>query len=403
MQARKSIFLYTALFYTLYVMFPLFGDLANLPVWLPSMLAVVVMFVLYPKAFLNNRVMKWFLVYAMVLGFYVIIGKPLTIGIGTVADSKKIFIEFAYILPAIGGFSIFYHLKDYNLTKKYVIWSIIILYASFVVVLPLMVQYNSLREALSELDDALIIPGLPGYSLMHAYTLFLPAVCYAVKMNAGYKKMLWIVGFVALLVVVYSTFVTTSLVIALAIIVLAFTNNGTLSSSYWFIIIGVALSLFILYESGAFLSILNSVYPLFEGTAVEPKLEDIRASLMGGSIQGDSLVVRRQLHVKSWDAFASSPIWGIPDVGGHSSILDRLGGLGLLGGMPFLMIFISFYQLVRRWFLNSQIWFFFLLGFLAGIVYLYQKGLWGSESWLMLMVLMPMTLWVLSKDHEKEA
>ena len=101
------------------------------------MLSVAVMFALYPKAFSNNM-MTWFWIYAGVLGIYVIIGKPLTIGIGSVADNKKIFIEFAYILPAIGIFSIFDYLKDFELAKKYFIWSNIILYASFVVAVPLM-------------------------------------------------------------------------------------------------------------------------------------------------------------------------------------------------------------------------------------------------------------------------
>lgn len=400
MQTRKSIFLYAALCYTLYIIFPLFGDMAALPVWLPSMLTVAVLFFLYPKAFTNNKVMKWFWVYAVVLGIYVLFGKPLTIGIGTVADSKKIFIEFAYILPTIGIFSIFDYLKDQELANKYVTWSLIILYASFVVAVPLMVQYNSLREALSQQDETLTISGLPGYSLMHAYALFIPAVCYAVKKNTGYKRLLWIIGLVTLFFVVYSTFVTTSLIIALAIIVFAFTYNGRQSSSYWFTLAALAFLFFILYEAGVFVSLIDAVYPWFEGTPVESKLNDFRVSMIGGELQGGTIETRQRLHVRSWDAFFTNPIWGTPNVGGHSSLLDRFGGLGLLGGLPFLMIFISFYQLGRKWFLDARVRFFFSLGILAGLVFLYQKGNWGAESWLMLMVMMPMTIWVLGNTHK---
>lgn len=396
MQTRKSIFLYTALFYTLYIIFPLFGDIARLPVWLPSLLSVALMFALYPKAF-NNKVMTWFGVYAAVLGFFVIIGKPLTIGIGTVADKKKIFIEFAYILPALGIFSIFDYLKDYAVAKKYVTWSVIMLYASFIVAVPLMLQYNSLREALGEQNETLNVPGLPGYGLMHAYTLFIPAACYAVKMSTGYKRWLWVAGLVALFFVIYSTFVTTSLITALAIIILAFTNNGRRSSSFWITLLGLVLLLFILYVSGALLSMIDAAYPLFEGTAVEPKLDDFRASMIGGELQGGTIESRERLHDKSWESFFSSPIWGSPNVGGHSSILDRFGGLGLLGGIPFLMIFRSFFQIVRKRLLNVRVRFFFLLGFLAGLLYLYMKGNWGAESWLIMMVMMPMTIWVLEK------
>ena len=401
MQTRKYIFLYTALFYTLYIMFPLFGDMARLPVWLPSMLAVAVMFALYPKAF-TNKIMTWFWVYAAVLGLYLIIGKPLTIGIGSLANSKKIFVEFAYILPAIGIFSIFNYLKDFSIAKKYVTWSTIILYSSFVVAVPLMVSYSSLREALSEQDETLNIPGLPGYSLMHAYTLFVPAVCYAVKVNDGYKKWLWVAGLATLIIVIYSTFVTTSLLITLAIIVLAFTNNGRRSSTYWFTLLGLALLFFILYKSGVLLAMVDAVYPLFEGTPVEPKLDDFRASMIGGELQGGTIESRERLHDKSWESFFSSPIWGTPNVGGHSAMLDRFGGLGLLGGLPFLMIFISFFQIVRKRFLNTKVRFFFLIGFFAGFLYLYMKGNWGAGSWLMLMVMMPMTLMVLSNKYQEK-
>lgn len=394
MQTRKSIFLYTALFYTLYLIFPLFGDLARLPVWLPSMLSVAVMFSLYPKAFSNNM-MTWFWIYAGVLGIYVIIGKPLTIGIGSVADSKKIFIEFAYILPAISIFSIFDYLNDYSIAKKYFIWSNIILYASFVVAVPLMVYYNSLRAALAEHDVTMSVVGLPSYSLMHAYTLLVPVACFAVKMSTGIKKMLSFFALIILCFVIYSTFVTTSLVITIAVIVFAFSYNGHRSSYYTKVCI-LALVIWVLYEAGFFLWVLDAIYPFFDGTAVQPKLDDFRESMIHGELQGGTITTRQKRHEISLNAFFSSPIWGSSSVGGHSSLLDRLGGLGLLGGIPFVMIFVSFYKMGCRWFASYVLHTFFNLSLFAGIVFLYQKGNWGSESWLMMMVMMPLSLSVLN-------
>lgn len=394
MQTRKSIFLYTALFYTLYLIFPLFGDMARLPVWLPSMLSVAVMFALYPKAFSNNM-MTWFWIYVGVLGFYVIIGKPLTIGIGSVADNKKIFIEFAYILPAIGVFSIFDYLKDFELAKKYFIWSNIILYASFVVAVPLMLHYSSLRAALVEQDETMSVVGLPSYSLMHAYTLLVPVACFAVKMSTGIKKMLSFFALIILCYVIYSTFVTTSLVITIAVIVFAFSYNCHRSSYYTTVCI-LALVIWVLYEAGFFLWVVDAIYPFFDGTAVQPKLDDFRESMIHGELQGGTITTRQNSHEISLNAFFSSPIWGSSSVGGHSSLLDRLGGLGLLGGIPFVMIFVSFYKMGCRWFASYALHTFFILSLFVGIVFLYQKGNWGSESWLMMMVMMPLSLSVLN-------
>ena len=95
MKSRKNIFLLISLMYIIYTIFPLLSDTVSLPVWLPSMASVVFLFVLYPKAFYNT-VFYWFLAYAFVLWLYQTMGKPLTIGIGSVQDSKKLLIEYAY-------------------------------------------------------------------------------------------------------------------------------------------------------------------------------------------------------------------------------------------------------------------------------------------------------------------
>ena len=109
MPLKKKIFLITVLLYVLYLIFPLLADRFHIPVWLPSMAVVVVLYYLYPKAFVNNT-FYWFVAYAAILGIYLLVGKRLTIGIGSVADSRKILIEFAYILPTISIYSILNHL-----------------------------------------------------------------------------------------------------------------------------------------------------------------------------------------------------------------------------------------------------------------------------------------------------
>ena len=395
MWSRKNLFLFIALFYTLYIIFPLFADIVNIPVWLPSILSSALMIVLFPKAFCNKTI-YWSSAYAVVLAFFVLIGKPLTIGIGTVADNKKIFIEFAYILPAISIFSIFLYLKDFQLTKKYVTWSTLILYVSFIVAVPLMIRYNSLREALSEQSETLVIPGLPGYSLMHAYPLFLIPICYMMRVVKGIKQLLAICALFALCFVIYSTYVTTSYVIMLAILTMTLTYKDNRSPIYWLLIFFV---IYILYEMGVFLSLLDAISPYFNGTAVARKIDDIRSSMTKGEITGATITGRQRLHEISWDSFFSNPFWGTSVVGGHSSLLDRFGGMGVLGGVPFMMIFVSFYKEFKKILYKKDNRYFFMLGVIAGLIYLYVKGNWGAASWLMLTVMMPMALWVFNKKQ----
>lgn len=397
MPLKKKIFLITALLYILYLVFPLFGDTFHIPVWLPSMAAVIVMVYLYPKAF-ANKTFYWFLAYAMILGVYVLFRRPLTIGIGSVADSKKILIEFAYILPAIGIFSILYYLEDHELMMKMLRWTLVFLYVSFIVATPLMLRYNSLREALKERGENLTVAGLPGYSLMHAYTLLVPLMCYMWKVARGGKKWIALVGLMALCFVIYSTFVTTSLLLMVAVLVIAIFYSDKSNALMWIILIFGALVLYIFYEYGFFISVIDWIMPAFEGTAVESKLLDFKASMLQGSLTGGTITGRQNLHAISWNSFFQNPFFGTTVVGGHSSFIDRFGGMGAVVGIPFLMIFVSFIRQMVSCYQTRMAKFFFWIGIVVGFIFLYMKGNWGGEAWLIYMILMPMGIMVFEQQ-----
>lgn len=345
---------------------------------------------MYPNAFKNNNIVKWFCVYAAILVFYVLIGKKLTIGIGSVEDGKKIFIEFAYIFPAIGIYSILNYLKDEVLNRKLMYLSFIFLYCSFLVAVPLMLQYNNIREALGESrsDESLSVPGLPSYQLMHAYTFAIPVLCYLVKSSSSFrKKIVSIALLIVLCFVIYDTFVTTSLVLMVFILLVAFFYNGSNNS---LIILGAVLGfIFLFWEIGAFAPLFDWIAPFFDGTPAEGKIEDFRLASAGVEVQGSNLEGRENIHAISWNAFIINPIWGSYPVGGHSQLLDRFGGMGILAGVPYVMIIISFAKYTIQRFTTLLGRACYLIGVFCVFVFLYTKGLWGCEGWLMSMVLMP--------------
>ena len=398
MLAKKRIFLITALLYIFYTVFPLFADTFNIPVWLPSMAAVVVMMGLFPKAF-ANMTFYWFLVYALVLFFYLLLGRTLTIGIGSIADSKKILIEFAFILPAVSIFCILCYLKDEVLTRQLVNWSLGMLFVSFIVALPLMQQYGSIRAALDEQSEDLSVPGLPGYPLMHAYTLFLPVLCYGIKVFGGRKKLWTALGLLVLCFVVYDTFVTTSLLLMISIILFTLLYSEKHKVLAW-IISGVVLTtIVIMYKAGVFISLIDWVMPAFEDTPVAFKLNDLKDSMVQGQVTGGSITGRMDYHDVSKESFFNNPIFGASRVGGHSSILDRFGGMGIVAGLPFLMIFISFIRQIVKQYKTKMAKAFFWVGIIAGFVFLYNKGLWGCEGWLVYTVLMPMGIYTIENGN----
>lgn len=393
MSVKKKIFFIVALFYIVYIIFPLFADVINIPVWLPSIAMCAIIIPLYSQAY-SNETFKWFLVYAAVLFLNMLVGRPLSIGIGSIADSKKFLVEMAYILPSISIFSVFAWMRDNELLSKLMKWTVVILFASFVVAVPLMLSYNSIREAMVEAEnqESLRVPGLPSYGLMHAYTLFLPVFCFLAKFCEGKKKLLYFGGLAVLCFVIYDTFVTTSLVLMIAILiftVLYFPKNQQQSLLVMFV---AAVIFFVLYEVGFFVTLIDLIMPFFEDTAVEPKLIDIKNSMMQGHVTGESITARQEHHDVSIESFLSNPIFGSSQSEGHSTLLDRFGGMGIVVGVPYIMIIISFVKKMSLMYNTKKAKAFFKVGVLVSFVYLYNKGNWGCESWLFLMVLLPFGL-----------
>lgn len=393
MSVKKRIFFIVALFYIVYIIFPLFADVINIPVWLPSIAVCAIIMPLYSRAYSNDTV-KWFLVYAVALILYMLVGRPLSLGIGSIADSKKFLVEMAFILPSVSIFSVLVSMRDNELLNKLMKWSVMILFASFVVAVPLMLSYNSIREAMVEAEnqDSLKVLGLPSYGLMHAYTLFLPVFCFLVKFCEGKKKLLYFFGLAVLCFVIYDTFVTTSLVLMIAILIFTVLYSSKNQQQSLLVLIVATVFFFVLYEVGFFVTLIDLIMPFFEDTAVEPKLIDIKNSMMQGYVTGESITARQDHHAVSIESFLSNPIFGSSKSEGHSTLLDRFGGMGLVVGIPYIMIIISFVKKMSLMYKTKMAKSFFKIGVLVSFVYLYNKGNWGSESWLLLMVLLPFGL-----------
>src|SRR5690606_5660972 len=139
----------------------------------------------------------------------------------------------------------------------------------------------------------------------------------------------------------------------------------------------------------------------FEGTAVEPKIESFKYIYEYGDVanSGDHISGRMNYHDMSLRAFSENYlIGGTSPVGGHSSLLDRLGGMGLLVFIPFLMLLLSLYKMQVTLFPKPAEKMYYIMGWFAAGTVLYQKGLFGNEGWLFLTVLFPALIVSLSHN-----
>lgn len=393
MGSKKNIFFLISLFYVLYVTFPLFSYLILLPEWLINLSTFFLIFILFPKAFANKAIL-WFTIYAFILAFFVLGGKPLTVGIGTVEDTKKLFIEYAFLLPSLSIFSTLYYLNDLELYKKISIVGILSVVFSYLIIIPQIFANNTiLRDAyLLYVNDAIKTLGIPNYLLMHAYVLLVPPILYGIKIFTGRSKWMLLSLLATVVFVILNTYVTTSLIITITIIAFVLIYKVQKKTRNIILLFFTLFTILFLHISGAFIQMFDFLIDFFEGTAVQPKIEGFKLIYLFGDIEnsGGHITGRIIRHDMSWDAFYENIlIGGRSPVGGHSNLLDRLGGMGLVAFIPFIMMIISHIKIILRVIKNSEQRLFYYLGLGAAFMILYQKGLFGQEGWLFLMVLLP--------------
>ena len=393
MALKEKMFLWVSLLYILYTVFPIFPDITGIPVWIVNLLTFVALFVLYPRAY-ANPVIYWFLAYAIVLAIYVLFGKPLTIGIGTVHDSKKIIIEYAFFLPSLSVFSILYYLKDKRLYRTISLVGLLFVAISFLYLIPLIFSDNNILRRTYSLTIATNSKpfGMPNYTLMHAYVLVVPAILYGIKKLEDWGKYMMLIVFLMFAYIILNSYITTSLIIMLGVIVFNLLFDTQKKARSFFVIFLMFIIICFLHLFGVFVQMFDFLIEYFYGTAVQGKIEGFEYIYMHGNVgnSGGDITGRMSYHDLSWKAFAENIFFGgSSSVGGHSSLIDRLGGMGLLAFIPFFMIIVSQIKMFQKVFRNSEQRIYYYLGVAAAFIMLYQKGLFGQEGWLFLIILMP--------------
>lgn len=393
MQLKKRIFLFVSLGYILYTVVPIIPDVTGIEVSFVNLLTFITLFVIYPRAF-ANRMFYWFLTYAAILAVYVMVGKPLTIGIGTVHDSKKVIIEYAFMLPSLSIISILTYLKEYKLIKIVSFGGLFFLLASFAYLIPMILSEGEALRIAHNLQAQVgyRMLGMPNYTLQHAYIIAVPALMYGFKIFQARKKWFVLTVIFLFVFIIIHTFVTTSLLITFTVIVFSLLYNTNQKIKSFIILFILGFIVIVLHSTGVFIQMFDFLIRFFDGTAVQPKMEGFKYIYLFGDVEnaGGHITGRLGFHEMSWKAFSENfLIGGTSPVGGHSNIIDRLGGMGLIPFVPFIMIIATYINALIKLLNTKQQRISFFLGIISVFTLLYQKGLFGQEGWLFFMVLLP--------------
>lgn len=387
MKIKTKIFIGIAFFYIAFCVFPAFAHL--IPPGIPGVVVCSVLISMYYKLVFNNRTMIWFLLYCLVTATFVFFGREIKIDIGPCRNFYQLIIEYAFLLPNILISLILINSDDFKVNKILGHGSFALLMVSFVLVLPYMGQMD-LRDMAH--DDESAMTTTLGYTLLHAYIIILPALYYCFSSFNNRWRSVYFVGILILIYVILKSSITTEIILLVIVLPLSIINSSKNKTKASLLLLLFMLIAFVIYISGALVTLLEVIRPFFEGTAVEEKIDSFQITLTTGSSAG-SISVREDKHNVSLNSFFNNIIIGGGLTGGHSSILDRLGGMGLVGFIPYFMMYFS---LCKQWYIKiyKPTNRYYLLGAISALVLLYTKGIFGQEGNLFLMVLLPVFLFL---------
>lgn len=380
---RRDIFFGVALFYIIYITFPLFELI--IPIKTLSICTLSIILFLYPTVFLTKS-MLWTLIYLFLLFCYAIFERPVTVGVGIMSGFQSVILESAFLLPPIAILGVLSTIDDRMFLKRFGRSIALVLLVSVVfVIISLKANPYILREAHTE---QLYIPGLPQYTLMHAYIIMLPQFFYAYIGKSNIARLFITILLFSYLYLLYSTYITTLLLLVVGVVVASLIYAYRTKPIFWLIILSL-LIIAISVNENVVISFFDKLIDLYYGTAVQEKIEDFKWSFINGRLNGDTIEGRMSYHDVSWNSFYKNVFIGGGEYGRHSSLIDRLGGMGILVFFPYCMIIITSIKTMLHRFIDKSMRFYFGTSVFCVFVILYNKGLFGVQGWLFFLVLMP--------------
>lgn len=390
MPKRIKLFYYIGSINIAYTCLPLLANLITLPSWVLSVVTSIAVVLLFPDI-LREKAFYWFLGYVLVTAIYVGLGRSVKLDLGTGNTLYQLLIEYAFMLPNILMGIVLIKYGDRNLVTFFFKITIGILFVSYALILP-MLQQTDLRTLSQLEDDELQSNNILGYTILHAYTLIVPAISYVLLSTWGKERLVYMLFLIILLYVIIKSSITTSIIVMVLSLLATIIFIPSQSAGSALIATIVLFSFVFLYLSGVLIGVLDWIEPFFENTAVQEKIDDFRLTLTVGRDQSGTISVRQDLHEKSWICFSNNFLFGGTSIGGHSCILDRLASLGLIGFIPYFMLFYTMIRMsVEKMFVRKAM-IFYMIGICVAIFMLYNKGLFGSEGYLFLFFIMPLMI-----------
>lgn len=251
--------------------------------------------------------------------------------------------------------------------------------------------------------------GMTNYSLPHALPMLIPPVVMGLKykgQNKG-KKILNVIILLSIFSLIILSGASIPLILAfiatmVSVIISPNMTNGRIA----FIVAFVVLTVPFLIFDDLLVSLLSNVIDIFEANSdiensIADRMSDVRDLVATGSAVGD-VESRSNLYQRSIKSFLSNPILGTDSgFGGHSSFLDRLASLGIIGVFPlFAVIMLNVREVASHLSKNTAIYYY--IGLFTGFSMLVMKNMMNIEMLIILFFYLPLfTLWMSNQPNQE--
>lgn len=236
--------------------------------------------------------------------------------------------------------------------------------------------------------------GLLDYSMAHAIPILIPPLFCYFKEGKTKIKICCALMIIACLFLTWLSESMTALMLVILMIILGFWVNTRLSFRRNVIIIAffVGLSVLLMSSDQIMMDILDVSSNLVGEESMQyAKIEEMRKALIEDQATGD-LLSRMDRYQLSISQFLGNPILGTNmKPGRHSSLLDKLATLGLVGFVPLMLFFWNYLKTIWKTLLpNRRIY--YLECIIAAFLMVFFKGMWVWPIFFFLFMVTPSML-----------
>ena len=359
--------------------------------WMLFVVCTILLFFLDPQRIVKNRILAIWAVYSLYLLMKGFIGTHLYPSVqSSLYDILMLFILVCAPLYIISN-------NDQKFINRLLIVSFLLLIVEVIGSIIVLRTYPSairdmnslIQEDGASVSYSLYKFGLVDYSQCHALPILIPPLFYIIKTNKKRSiRFLCMAAIAICLVLVWLSESTTSLLLAMLMVVMGFLTNQNRKKGT--LIFMVLLFIPFIVSEALQVWILDILGNVFGSDSIfSEKMYEMQYSILHDESSGD-LEGRINRYSESLDLFFSSPIIGSSAaVGKHSALLDLLATLGLVGFIPLALLFYSYFKKIYN-IIPKNARYFYLEAVLAGIAMLLAKGMWFWIVLCCLFVVMPL-------------